>query len=268
MDINKLFREDERPLDNLLSDCGFASIFRTFACIGDSLSSGEFERSLSDGTRGYYDFYEYSWGQFMARAMGSKCYNFSRGGMTAKTFCTEWAEQNGCFDPEKKAQAYIIAMGVNDVSRVLDGSIEFGSLEDIDPENKENNKPTVVGYYAKIIQIYKEISPDAVFFLMTNPKSDSTTAERSAYYDRLRDVEEALCKMFDNLYLLDFRTYAPTFDKDFRDRFYLGGHLNPMGYSLIAKMALSYIDYIIRHNMQNPFFKGAGFIASSYRVQK
>jgi len=31
-------------------------------------------------------------------------------------------------------------------------------------------------------------------------------------------------------------------------------------------MAISYIDYIIRRNMKD--FRGAGFIATDYRVQK
>ncbi len=269
MNIKKLFDENEKPLDNLICDGGFASVFRTFACIGDSLSSGEFERLLADKTHTYHDFYEHSWGQYMARAMGSKCYNFSRGGMTAKEFCENFAKANGCFDPEKKAQAYIIAMGVNDVSHMRRGEMEFGSISDIDLENRENNKKTFVGYYAKIIQIYKEISPDAVFFLMTMPQDSVLDGDnRKPLNDLHRDTLEKLCEIFDNTYLLDFRTYAPVYDEEFRNNFFLLGHMNPMGYILTAKMTISYIDYILRHNMQNPFFKGAGFIASPYRVQK
>jgi lysophospholipase L1-like esterase len=267
MDLNALFNENEKPLDHLIDDGGFASIFRTFACIGDSLSSGEFERLLSDGTHGYYDFYEYSWGQYMARAMGSKCYNFSRGGMTAKEFCTRWAKENAAFDPEKVAQAYIIAMGANDVSSILRGDLEFGSVEDIDFENHENNKNTFVGYYAKIIQIYKEISPDAHFFLMTMPRGSSyDRSERAHLNDLHREMLIKLCSLFENTHLLDLRTYAPVYDEAFCKRFFLLGHMNPMGYILTAKMTLSYIDYIIRHNMES--FKGAGFIGSKYRVQK
>ena len=267
MDIKNLFNENEKPLDRLIDDGGFASIFRTFACIGDSLSSGEFERLLSDGTHGYYDFYEYSWGQFMARAMGSKCYNFSRGGMTAKEYLKGWGPQNDVFNPEKKAQAYIIAMGANDVSQMLKGELEFGSIEDIDLENRENNKETFVGYYGKIIQTYKEISPDAHFFLMTMPKGSNYDAgKRGALNDLHRDTLERLCEMFENTHLLDFRTYAPVYDAEFCERFFLLGHMNPMGYILTAKMTISYIDYIIRHNMKA--FRGAGFIATDYRVQK
>ena len=73
MNINDFYiTEKEKPLDRILSDGGFCGIFRTIACIGDSLSSGEFETIDSDGNHSYYDFYDYSWGQYMARMMGSK----------------------------------------------------------------------------------------------------------------------------------------------------------------------------------------------------
>ena len=41
---------DEKPLDRIVTDGGFCSIFRTIACIGDSLSSGEMESTREDGT--------------------------------------------------------------------------------------------------------------------------------------------------------------------------------------------------------------------------
>ena len=83
MDINAFMKqENEKPLDNLVVNGGFCGIFRKIACIGDSLSSGEFE-SMKDGVKGYHDYFESSWGQFLARDAGCSVYNFSRGGMTA-----------------------------------------------------------------------------------------------------------------------------------------------------------------------------------------
>lgn len=52
----------ERPLDRILQDGGFCSIFRTIGCIGDSLSSGEFDSIQPDGTILGHDLYEHSWG--------------------------------------------------------------------------------------------------------------------------------------------------------------------------------------------------------------
>jgi hypothetical protein len=38
-----MVQPDEKPLDRLVENGGFCSIFRTIGCVGDSLSSGEFE---------------------------------------------------------------------------------------------------------------------------------------------------------------------------------------------------------------------------------
>ena len=50
MKINEFLQvtEEEKPLDRLITDGGFCGIFRTIACIGDSLSSGEFESLVEE----------------------------------------------------------------------------------------------------------------------------------------------------------------------------------------------------------------------------
>ena len=63
-------------------------------------------------------------------------------------------------------------------------------------------------------------------------------------------------------YVLDFRRYAPEYDEEFKRRFYLGGHMNPAGYLLTAKMVASYIDYIIRRNPED--FSQTGFIGTPF----
>ena len=259
MNFNDFFKEDEKPLDALVSDGGFSGIFRTVACVGDSLSSGEFEK-VTDGIRSYHDMYDYSWGQFFARMSGNKVYNFSKGGMTAKVYCESFAADRGFWDKEKASQAYIIAMGVNDVVRVLNGEYDFGDVTDIDLENYNNNKDTFVGHYAKIIQRYKEIQPDAFFFLMTMPMGGNCNDKIQAYHDMHRELMYKLSEIFTNTFVLDFRKYAPVYDDEFRKNFYLEGHMTPTGYLLTGKMVASYIDYIIRHNM--PKFKRVGFIGS------
>ena len=84
--------EEEKPLDRMVTDGGLCGILRSIGCIGDSLSSGEFETYDDDGKKVYLDRYEYSWGQFIARAAGVKVHNFSRGGMTAKEYLDSFAE--------------------------------------------------------------------------------------------------------------------------------------------------------------------------------
>ena len=129
MDWNlKLYNENEKPLDTLVSGYSHTSIFRRIAFIGDSLSSGEFETCDRDGNKAYHDLFEYSWGQYIARKNGLTAFNFSRGGMTAREYCNSFAESKGFWDSDKAAQCYIIALGVNDV---LNGGQPVGSLYDV-----------------------------------------------------------------------------------------------------------------------------------------
>ena len=100
-----LGNQNELPLERTAVNGGFCGIFRTVACIGDSLSSGEFE-SFAHGAPGYHDYFDYSWGQFLARDAGLTVYNFSKGGMTARDY-DAFARGMGYYDDEKKARAYV-----------------------------------------------------------------------------------------------------------------------------------------------------------------
>ena len=261
MDWNKyLFDSDEKPLDRLAHGYSHTSVFRTIAFVGDSLSSGEFETRDENKRPGYHDLYEYSWGQYIARKNGLLAYNFSRGGMTAQEYMESFAEERGFWSKDKAAQAYVIALGVNDV---YNKNMEIGSVADIDIENYKNNKPTFLGYYAQIVARYKEISPDAKFFFVTFPNTD--TPERD---EKTHGVIKALCDLaefFDNSYVINLYDYGPIHDAKFKEKFYLYGHLNPSGYILTAEVIDSYIDYIVRHNPDD--FKTIGFVGTDIKYK-
>lgn len=256
-------KENEHPLEHIPENGGFCGIFRKIACIGDSLSSGEFE-SRKNGVPGYHDFYDYSWGQFLARDVGCAVYNFSRGGMTAEEYCEGFADSLNFWDISYGAHAYIIALGVNDMNRVLSEKIEFGSIADVDVKNWSNNKKTFAGYYAQIIQRYQEIQPDGKFFLMTLPRG-TESEQVDALYDRHAELIYEMQKLFPHCYVLDFRKDAPVYDKDFHNYFWLG-HMTATGYRLTALMVEAYIDYIIRHNAKD--FKQIGFIGTPYTYEE
>ena len=247
-----LGNEEEKPLERLVFDGGFCRVFRTIGCIGDSLSSGEFESLDEEGNKQYHDCYEYSWGQYLARNTGCKVYNFSRGGMTAKEYWESFADWNGFWNQDKLCQAYIIALGVNDL---IGQKQEMGSLEDINLTDYRKNRDTFAGYYGRIIQRLKELQPRAKFFLMTFPKEDQEMPDLAALlYD--------MARLFDNTYVLDIGKYGPVYDVSFKKKFFMGGHMNPAGYILTANMVSSYIDYIVRHNLED--FAQVGFIGTSY----
>ncbi len=67
-----------------------------------------------------------------------------------------------------------------------------------------------------------------------------------------------LTEIFSNSYVIDLVKYGFRYDKEFRDKFYLEGHMNPAGYILTARIISSYIDWIIRHNMSS--FTRVGYI--------
>lgn len=258
MDIRQFMaREGEKPLDNIVPDGGFCKIFRTIGFIGDSLSSGEFESTNAEGEKGYHDFYDYSWGQYIAREAGLTAYNFSKGGMSAKVFCESFAETCGVYKPENICQAYVLALGVNDI---LNQGQELGSLADLSPVSRYQNAPTFAGYYAQIIQNLKTKQPQARFFLMTMPRDENEekNCKKEAHAKLLYD----LAAHFDYTYVLDLYRYAPVYDAEFRRNFYLGGHMNAAGYVLTSKMVMSYIDYLVRHNPED--FAQVGFIGKPF----
>ena len=254
------FSEDEKPLDRLVEGYSNTSIFRTIAFIGDSLSSGEFESRDESGTPGYHDYYEYSWGQYIARKNGLKAYNFSRGGMSTIEYMGSFAEKNGFWAPELACQAYVIALGANDA---IKGGLEIGTISDIDPEDWRKNKPTFVGYYAQIVaKIKEEIQPQAKFFFVTSMRF----GEESEKEERRRKHAKALYELaeyFDNCYVIDLYHYGPQNDEQFREAYNLYGHRNPMGYILTAKMVDSYIDYLIRKNPDD--FRRVPFIGKGLK---
>lgn len=259
-DLKSFFEPDEQPLDNLVSDGGFCGIFRTIACVGDSLSSGEYELVTPDGARHYNDMFEYSWGQYMARMAGCKVYNFSRGGMTAKEYMESFGEANNFFDPEKAAQAYIFALGCNDILNISQAP---GSLDDIHDDDPSKNADTFAGWMGRLVARYKEIAPDAKFFFVTMPMENLPS-------DPLRraqgEIMYMLAEHYSNSYVIDLAKYMPVYDQDFKDKFFLEGHMNPMGYLLTGKVMVSYIDYIIRHDLDN--FKHVGYINTELSASK
>ena len=246
----------KNPLNRTVVNGGYTSIFRTIGCIGDSLSSGEFESRNENGECGFHDMMEYSWGQFIARAAGCKVYNFSRGGMTAQEYMESFAEKNDFWNPGKLCQAYIMALGVNDL---FGKQQAVGDVSDIDLEHPENNKDTFCGWYARIIQRLKQMQPHAKFFLMTMPREGNA---KDPYCEKHAELLHKLAEFFPYTYVLDFCKYAPLYDDAFKKKYYLAGHLNPMGYRLTADMVMSYIDYIIRSDYES--FAQVGFIGTGF----
>ena len=84
-------------------------------------------------------------------------------------------------------------------------------------------------------------------------------AEHAGYNEAVRKMAE----IFENVYVIDLDRYASdqyAKDGEWRRDYYLHGHLSPAGYEYTAWMFLTYIDWIIRNDMDA--FKDVGFIGT------
>lgn len=243
----------------MIRDGGYTAIFRTIGVIGDSLSSGE-HTSNNFGKTAYNDYYDYSWGQFIARKCGNLVYNFSCGGLMAKTF-HDYNNYNKSLVPEKACQAYIIALGRNDISHLNAYKDGFGCMDDVDFENYENNKDSFVGEYVKIIQKIRKLQPKARIFVVTMPRSETDKGELDDKCAMHAEFLRSLPNYFEFLYVIDLREHAPCHDEKFVKTFYCAGHMNAMGYMLTAEQISTYIDFIIREKPED--FCQVAFIGKS-----
>lgn len=243
MNSNLVKNTFEKPLKRLCENGGYCSIFRNIICVGDSLASGEFQVKAPDGTYNYHDMFEYSWGQYLARMTGATLYNFTRGGMTAEKFYNNFADENDYWNTNYKTQAYIIALGVNDIFNCKQ---EVGNVSDY----KDDNSKTFAHYYGKIVEKYKKINPNAKIFFVTIPRE----RKNDGIYNMPKQQEEhakliySFAKEFSNSYVIDLYKYGPVIDSKFKKLYYMNGHMNPVGYAFFGKIIASYIDYIVRHN--------------------
>ncbi len=253
---------------DLSPDGGMTAVLRKVAIFGDSLASGEQEYTQADGSNGYHDDYDLSWGQFMARKCGIEVVNYSRGGLTAAAFQT-LAHHRMTFNPINKCKAYIIALGVND-SRRIDVAYggEFGSMADVDFDDHTKNKGSFVGYYAKMIQQIKQLEPYARIFVTTIPKCfHEETDEEAKKVEEIREQHaeflRSLPQYFDRTYVIDLRAqdyYVNT--EEFNRKYKLGGHLSSVGYKFFGDVFASYIDHIICENPEQ--FSSIGLVGTDY----
>jgi hypothetical protein len=269
----------DNPLDTIRRDAGYGSIIRKWGIIGDSLSSGEMqcynEESTSSSDYKFIDMYQYSTGQVLARLLGAEAYNFSNGGQTT----WGWLKSQGVVRDEtyiggvgggdwRLAQqseyikdGYIIAMGVNDRSKIVNGDYELGTTSQIttyngtdsDIDDTTTYPKSFVRYYAGIIQRILSVQPKAKIFCVT-PLGDN-------YAEIAQAIRDIVTYFGGNVYLMDIREYIP--DGYDVAGFKLQGHLSPMGYAYWAYMYNTYIDWIIRNN--GNAFRDTALIGTDYR---
>lgn len=145
------------------------SMFEKIGVIGDSYASGQIYLSGSP-----VNYYNLSWGQVLARRNGITCENFSRGGLTTKSWLTSDKGLELMLESESKG-LYIIALGINDVSEINAGRYDIGTISDFDVDDYENTPDTFYGNMAKIIGNIMEKSPNGKIVLSTMSNNSQNT---------------------------------------------------------------------------------------------
>ena len=201
------------------------------------------------------DRMDFSWGQCIARATGITVKQFSKGGSYVHD--NNWYNVFNQSVRDNPCLAYVIAIGFNDASWVVDNN---GTSDDIKSDYTQNPN-TFYGQYGKVIQLIKEVQPKAKIFVCTIPgKLDSSKVLTN-------NVISDMCNIFDNTYLIDLQKYVTDtqYVSSYKDVFVTGAfHLNTVGYQKVAWDIMSYIDYIVRHNLED--FANVAFIGTDYEL--
>lgn len=151
---------DEHSNDMILPTL---SLFQKVGVVGDSYASGEL---AFDGQ--YVDHYEISWLQILARKDGFIGTNFSKGGMSTRT----WLTNPKCMplmQSSDEQDLYILALGINDEAL---GTSYIGSEADID-----SGADTFYGNYGKIIKAIQTKAPQAKLVIATIADSSDTATQ-------------------------------------------------------------------------------------------
>ena len=255
----------QNPLSKIITDGGLTGLIESYACCGDSLTQGVFDRT-NGVTMDFEATKYYSYPSQLSRITGSKVFNLGNAGGTAcnsQQSISEWhswlqtATQKNWFSDSFKAKAYIFSIGTNDIGYY--GSFTGDVETDIDVNNYNNNNTTTsVGGLATMIQKARELQPKAIIFVETIDNTRNVKITRDEANEKIRAIAKKL-----NCYLIDMAKYWIQEDEvsEWVSKYQNGGHLNAMGYLLKTQARITYIDWIIRNNPER--FKEVQFIGTN-----
>lgn len=189
------------------------SMFQSIGIIGDSFASGEI---FVNGTG--VDYYDLSWGQVMARMAGCTAVNYSKGGLTTKTWLENTTYGLAKLNNETANQLYIIALGINDGN----ASMPVGTISDITSDNTNS----FYSYYGRIIRAIKAHAPNAIIML-------STLARWTSTYNPYSAAVKAIGEYYD-LPVFDL-SESEFFQSDFFADTQVSNHPTAINYSAMAK---------------------------------
>ena len=203
------------------------SLFQNIGIVGDSYASGEL---YVNGN--YIDHYDISWGQILARKNGIKATNFSRGGLTTRSWLTD--EHGLALLNNSDAQnLYIIALGINDFSL---GDSYLGT------ENDVNTKAdTFYGNYGKIIAAIQAKAPNAKIILST------MSYDGQGVQHNFNEAIKTIAKHYGLPVIV--QVDDPLFTSEFYTSHMVGGHPTAPVYSAMANAFQRLIEQSMSDNL-------------------
>lgn len=202
------------------------SIFESIGIIGDSFASGEIWINNSG-----VDYYDLSWGQVMARMTGATVVNYSRGGLSTKTWLTDDEYGLAKLNNETANQLYIIALGINDGN----ASIPIGTISDITSDSTNS----FYSYYGRIIRAIQAHAPNAIIMLSTCARWTDTY---NPYSTAIRAIGEHYSLPVLDLAKSDF------FQSDFFSENQVHNHPTAVNYAAMAKEYKRLIENALQKN--------------------
>lgn len=248
--IQKQIDETNVKVDNIefitmLNKKNLHQMFKKVTVIGDSLSSG----FIYDENGNPHSLYDHSWGAIMGSRYNAQ-YNLACfGGATTKSWWNnEIADRGLDFALSHRAQAYIIALGVND-SGYFEGNI--GTRGSIDLNDFNNNGDTFYGWYSKIIQRMSALN-NGVVFCLTLPRCIHPAGNEvyNTINIAIRDIVYYLQTNTNiNVNLVDLDAdYINYYTSPVMERMYYMGHYQVGAYALMANIISEGIDNVIYNN--------------------
>ena len=154
--------------------------FIKIGVVGDSYASGEI---VLPPDYNFIDYYNLSWGQCIARRNGITCTNYSKGGLSTRSWLTSEKGQT-LLTSSAPDNLYLLALGINDANNL--GLDYLGSIEDIKSDYTQN-ADTFYGNYGKIISIIMAKSSTAKL-VMLDLANDNNSDLYNTYNTAIKEI--------------------------------------------------------------------------------
>ena len=157
-------------------------MFQNFGIVGDSYAIGTVFVLEEDGSIKSANYYEdLAWGNIMAKKLGTKCSNFSGGGLSTRNWLTSDKGLSALLAAEPQ-DIYYLMLGINDKETY--GTENIGSLADI-KDDFNQNADTFYGNYGKIICHIKQHAPEAKIIMST---MTGTSGTNKIYNEAIEEI--------------------------------------------------------------------------------